>query len=60
MYTIFYLINLKGINHLVYIGVDRWIILKWSLKNRVSGCGLYLCGLEPVGSCEYGNGNFVL
>jgi hypothetical protein len=35
MYTGFYLVNVKGRNHWVFPGIDRRIILKWILRNRV-------------------------
>jgi hypothetical protein len=54
MYTIFWLENLKGIDHLEDLGVDKKITLKWILGNRVGGCGLDSSG-SVTGSCEHDN-----
>jgi hypothetical protein len=40
MRTIFWLVNLKGRNHLEDLSVDGKIILEWIVGNRVERCGL--------------------
>jgi hypothetical protein len=44
--TKFWLENLKGRDHLEDLGVDKRIILKCILENRVRCCGLVSCGSE--------------
>jgi len=40
MYTTFWSGNLKGRDHLGDKGVDGRIILKWTFRKQVWGCGL--------------------
>jgi hypothetical protein len=57
MHTVFWLENLKGRDHLEYLGVGGRIILEWIL-GVVRRCGLdeYSLGEGPMaGCCEHGN-----
>jgi hypothetical protein len=40
MYTIFWLENLKGRDHLEDLGLDGRITIGWIFGNRVEGCEL--------------------
>jgi hypothetical protein len=42
MHTVSLLQNLKERDHFEDLGVDKNIVLEWTLRSRVGGCGLYL------------------
>jgi hypothetical protein len=63
MHIKLWLENLKEINLLKELEIDRWLILKCTLRKRVIECRLDPFGSEQglvVDMCEHDNGSLVL